>query len=434
MQRFLGVAIAAIVLGVVAGAGLTPVQGVSAQATGTVTIQKNLVDAMNQPVNVGNRAFEFVLTLVGTQVTTRVTTDATTGMASVNVAPGTYTIAETNGQNLVSLSPGNSFALGAGATVNVVATNRVAGTSTLTISKTVVDANNVAVVGADLSGFVFSVTATGYSQTVTTPAGGSVTLSNLAAGTYTVTEQARAGYTFAAASVDDVASGMVATFNLALGQTRTVRFANRQGAGTGTVQITKQLVDASGNVTTGTVSGFTFTVQCAASGTTTAFTATAVTDVSGNASVGSVPAGTCTIQETVPTGFTFVSATPAGSVASTTNPTTFTATAGQTLSIVVRNRTGTGGGTGTTEPVSLFAGCNNVALTWTAGTPITTVAAAISPAGALESIWRYDNASGQFAGFSPNPNAPSDYRAVQIALEPVFVCMRAPATLSRPAV
>jgi hypothetical protein len=300
----------------------------------------------------------------------------------------------------------------------------------------VVDANNVAVAGADLSGFTFAVTSqSGFNQSVTTPASGTVTLSNLATGTYTVTEQARAGYTARSVAIDGGSTGVgtTATLNLAANQTRTVTFANQQGAGSASVQIVKQLVDANGNVTTGTVSGITFTVQCAASGATPSFTQSVVTDTSGNATVASVPAGTCTLQETVPSGLTFVSATPAGGAASTANPTTFTISANQSLAIVVRNRTG-GGGTGATQQVPLSAGCNNVTLTWTAGTPVTTVAAALNPASALESIWRYDNALGQFSGFSPNPNAPSDYRSVQVLLEPVFICMRAPATLTRPSV
>ena len=89
---------------------------------------------------------------------------------------------------------------------------------------------------------------------------------------------------------------------------------------------------------------------------------------------------------------------------------------------------------GATESVQLFATCNNVSLTWTAGTPISAVAAGVSPSGALMSIFRYDNVSGRFFGYSPNaPDFANDYQAVATRLEPVFICMSGPGTLTRPA-
>lgn len=84
-----------------------------------------------------------------------------------------------------------------------------------------------------------------------------------------------------------------------------------------------------------------------------------------------------------------------------------------------------------TETIPLFNGCNNVALTWSTGTNTADVAAAISPASALASIWKFNNAAQSFTGFSPQFPAQSDYRSVT-RFEPVFICMNGAGTLNRP--
>lgn len=84
------------------------------------------------------------------------------------------------------------------------------------------------------------------------------------------------------------------------------------------------------------------------------------------------------------------------------------------------------------ETVALTGGCANVALTWTDGTPLATVAAAISPQPALIAIWRFDAAAGHFRGWSPLPDAPNDLTSVN-RLDAVFLCLREPGALSRPA-
>jgi hypothetical protein len=88
----------------------------------------------------------------------------------------------------------------------------------------------------------------------------------------------------------------------------------------------------------------------------------------------------------------------------------------------------------TTDTVQLAAICNNVALTWPAGTPISMVAAAVQPAAAVESIWRQTivNDMQTFIAYSPIMGAPSDYTAVQTPLDAVFICMREAGTLTRP--
>ena len=87
-----------------------------------------------------------------------------------------------------------------------------------------------------------------------------------------------------------------------------------------------------------------------------------------------------------------------------------------------------------TDIVPLFAGCNNVATTWSAGTDVRSVFEGITPASAVESIWRYDNASARFSGWSPLPVAPNDYTNIIQRTEPVFVCMRENGEMNRPTI
>ena len=85
------------------------------------------------------------------------------------------------------------------------------------------------------------------------------------------------------------------------------------------------------------------------------------------------------------------------------------------------------------EGVRLFAGCNNVSLTWPSGTPTSEVAAAVSPSGALVAVWRYDVAQGRFLGFAPQFPQASDLTTVN-GLDAVFICTREPGTLTRPVI
>jgi hypothetical protein len=84
-----------------------------------------------------------------------------------------------------------------------------------------------------------------------------------------------------------------------------------------------------------------------------------------------------------------------------------------------------------TETIELFMGCNNVSLTFATGTPTSVVAAAVSPSSAIRSIWRYNNASQTFQGFSPLFPAQSDLQTVNL-FDPVFICMDAPGVFVRP--
>jgi PKD repeat protein len=84
------------------------------------------------------------------------------------------------------------------------------------------------------------------------------------------------------------------------------------------------------------------------------------------------------------------------------------------------------------ETISLTTGCTNLTLTWPNGTSISVVSTAISPAGALASIWRYDAVQGRFLGYTPSaPSFANDLLTVN-RLEAVFICVNSPATLTRP--
>jgi inhibitor of cysteine peptidase len=79
--------------------------------------------------------------------------------------------------------------------------------------------------------------------------------------------------------------------------------------------------------------------------------------------------------------------------------------------------------------VDLYEGCNNVALTFPDGTAIETVVAAVTPAGAVDAVWRHDAALGRFEGFNPRYPAVSDLRTVDF-LDAVWLCVAAPASLT----
>jgi PKD repeat protein len=87
----------------------------------------------------------------------------------------------------------------------------------------------------------------------------------------------------------------------------------------------------------------------------------------------------------------------------------------------------------TTEQVTLYPSCNNVALTWPNGTAITAVAAAISPSASMTAIWEFDNTNQRFLGYSSRPGAPNDITTVNRG-DAVFVCMNASGSLARPGV
>lgn len=201
-----------------------------------------------------------------------------------------------------------------------------------------------------------------------------------------------------------------------------------------TIVVTKRLVDANGAPAAGDLSGYQFLLTGSPG-----CTGTMTTPVGGTVSlrVLAQAGGTCTITEAAVAGAgrgQFVRFEPENTIRI---PTIFASVTNTVTTVTAINRvTAAPGGTpsGATRNDALVAGCNNLALLFAAGTPLTQVAAAVTPAGSLGSIFRYDNARGVFAGFAPGvPEFVNDYRTVGARFEAVFLCMRSAGTLTQPA-
>jgi hypothetical protein len=85
-----------------------------------------------------------------------------------------------------------------------------------------------------------------------------------------------------------------------------------------------------------------------------------------------------------------------------------------------------------TRTVTLAPGCTDVVSAFPDGTSPQAVAAAVTPADALQAIWRYDAATGRYAGFSPAAPFASDLTSVN-RTDTIRICTGAPATLTLPA-
>jgi PKD repeat protein len=128
-----------------------------------------------------------------------------------------------------------------------------------------------------------------------------------------------------------------------------------------------------------------------------------------------------TVQKTYTAAGTYTVTLQVQTSQGVTNTATTTATIG-----------GTGTTPGATTTVSLVTGCNNVAATWANGTPTSTVAAAVSPAGAVTGIWKLDPNSQRYLGFAPLlAQAVSDLVTVNF-LDALFICTNSSATMLRP--
>jgi inhibitor of cysteine peptidase len=78
----------------------------------------------------------------------------------------------------------------------------------------------------------------------------------------------------------------------------------------------------------------------------------------------------------------------------------------------------------------LYEGCNNITLTFPDGTTSQTVVQAVSPAGAAESMWRYDASQNRFLGFSTAAPQASDLLTVNF-LDAVWLCVGIPEATAR---
>ena len=87
---------------------------------------------------------------------------------------------------------------------------------------------------------------------------------------------------------------------------------------------------------------------------------------------------------------------------------------------------------GPLESVSLFTGCNLIALTFQSGTTAPQIAAAITPSGILQNIWQFNNETKRFTGYRPDvPDFANDFVPTS-RLEAVYICVSANGSLSRP--
>jgi len=77
---------------------------------------------------------------------------------------------------------------------------------------------------------------------------------------------------------------------------------------------------------------------------------------------------------------------------------------------------------GTTK--QLYPGCNNISLTFPDGTTSQMVLQAVTPAGAVEAMWRHNAALSTFEGFSPAAPQASDLVTVNF-LDAVWLCVAA---------
>ncbi|MFN8557533.1 MAG: PKD domain-containing protein [Dehalococcoidia bacterium] len=90
-----------------------------------------------------------------------------------------------------------------------------------------------------------------------------------------------------------------------------------------------------------------------------------------------------------------------------------------------------GGSSTATEQIALFSGCNNLALTWPNGTAPATIVAAVQPGGLQVSLWKYENATSRFRGYSSAAAQVSDLSSLN-RLDAGFICVTQPATVNRP--
>ena len=160
-----------------------------------------------------------------------------------------------------------------------------------------------------------------------------------------------------------------------------------------------------------------------------------------------LPAGLATITEAAPTGtiLATVSTWPAERLVHSDLPgrsATVTIVAGdsstRTIVIFTNRQAPAVAGTPaetivvTGSPVPLPQGCTAVVVTTPAGgVPVARLAALVSPATALQSIFRFNSVTETFeSGFFSDPTAPTDFATTAGAAEEFFICVRAVAVMT----
>ena len=287
---------------------------------------------------------------------------------------------------------------------------------------------------------VTATTTTGQTTTATTTAtigGGTGQLSVSPGGPYSATTGQVMTFS---GTVSGIASGATAQYGWSFGdgtsgsgQTVSHTYTNP-----GTYTVSFGVVTSTGQQstasTTVTVSGAaTGSLSLSAGGPYSAITGQALT-LTGFAS--NAPSGA-----TVQYSWNFGDGT-SGSGQSTTK--TYTSAGTYTVTLTASSSTGqtgsttatvtvTGGASGATEQVTLYAGCNNLAITWPTGTSITLIVSALTPQSGLRAVWRYDNINQRFAGYSPIAGAPNDLLTAN-RMDAVFICMNNSGSVARPVI
>lgn len=106
------------------------------------------------------------------------------------------------------------------------------------------------------------------------------------------------------------------------------------------------------------------------------------------------------------------------------------------LAVVISAAALVGGDAAVAQParvVTLFAGCNNVALTFPSGTSTSDVVAQVTPPAAAQALWRLDTSTGSFSAYAPAAPEASDLMTVGF-LDAVFVCVDQQASLTMPGI
>jgi hypothetical protein len=422
--------------------------------TASISISKSFVSSSGQATqppggSAAGVSFSFTPTSAG-QPATVLTTNAS-GQAFGALSSGTYTFQESvpaAGTSLLSatisqsgapgqsLLPGVPIPFSPGGMYSITVTDQItgqvaAGGATVTVYKSLATGSTQPAVGS-LAGYSF--TLAGQSglptQTLITNQLGQASFIAVPAGVYSISEAPTAGSTFSSMLINGVPAQQQQAFQVQAGGNYEVDVTNAV-SGSGNLSIQLQLVDQNGQAVGGNLSGFSFTLTPqAGSGLPT----TSTTSSTGIATANLAP-GAYAITEAVNPGATLLSYTING-VATQTGQ--FTVGLSQTTLIIAVNRAASTatpvGGAGRSS--NLQTGCDNAVNTNPDGTSGAAIAAAVVPASSVVSIWKFDNSSQGFRSvyFAPAPNgsqAPVDLPGLN-RLDPFFICVSAPASLSEP--
>jgi Prealbumin-like fold domain len=313
------------------------------------------------------------------------------------------------------------------AAVSGQSSGQTANPATLTINKSLTSPSGQSVSGP-LAGYIFTLTGQGgqSTQTMVTNSVGQAVFFGLTPGVYTINETPLSGSAFGSMTINGVTAALQQPFQVQAGGNYNVSVSNVVNTSTNlTIQV--QVVDQNGQpVNAASLSGYSFALSGPAGNVSTL-----ASNSAGQAGT-TLPPGAYTITESAAPGATLVGYTINGVPTQTGQ---FTLGAGQTTNITVTNRTASTPGA-VLRVVTLSTGCNNVVDTYPDGTTGAIFASAVVPPTSVTSIWKFENASQAFRAvyFAPSGAGvppPVDVSALS-RLDPIFICVNAPATLNEP--